>query len=176
MGEVFIDQHKVITSDTVIPVWNLIDGTADFSDGFSNYQANYAGILTPHGNSTYCKDQAWNWARKAVDLDIGYYTFTFYAYSNKPIPNWIMRGYDTSDIKYKKMYAFDHFKNDLEALKWHLGIIQFKVLNPVKSYYIGLSANASGYKIYVGDYMLTRGLLIPEWNYSINDLRKLVKS
>lgn len=174
---IYVNGERLMTVDEAVPMWNLLDGTYNFN-GYSIHEQNtLSEKITPYGNLSYWKDTAWNAPNIKITLDPGIYTFSFSAYfETMPYSNQIFQSYFDSSyqsmIKSQRDYAFDHIT--IVPNSWQRGYYIFKVLESV-TVSLGASMNKSGYKVHVGDYMLTRGLTIPKWNFSQNDIRKLMK-
>lgn len=167
---VYVDQLKLLTSqDLPINYWNLLNGTSNFNKIANNtYEGQVSSdVVTPSGNNSFAKSRAWNCpAIKGHIIKDNIYTFSQLVYLS------------TSNAGNVRVYADDNFtilKNKVLQLSevplntWTKAYYVFKA-NVTADITFGLSPSKDG-KYYVGDYMLNKGSIPLDWNYSLADIR-----
>ena len=148
--------------------WNLIDGSADFKNISNNtYSGSISDKKTPYGNSSFRKDDAWNYPSLSADVVEGKtYTFSYSLLVTKNV-NGFFKMYDSDTLKILDNGFVS--LNDVPANTWIKAQCSFI---PIKNMtmQISLSSNKA-VTCYVGDYMLNEGSIALDWNYSLNDLK-----
>lgn len=169
----YIGKERVLTSaDNSGMKWNLMDGTADFSQAANPFNSQTkTDVKSPYGNKCYHYDKAWNYMRIPVNVVEGHiYTFSLsirFADTAKDD----MRGYDGEEIHYLKPHMFTDLSK-VPINEWLRPYVIFKALKTT-TYMMAISPSSDITADY-GDYMLVEGDTPAEWNYSLKDFRTLV--
>lgn len=170
MSEVYINKQQVLTSD-MLPnsYWNLLDGTADFSNISNNtYDGNKdTQVKTPANNISFYKNKAWNYPLYNYSVQKNkVYTFSFSVKFMKKI-NGEMIIYGDSKYSILKQVDLDLPNQPLNTWTRAYYTIKANIDGEIP---FGVSASADG-ETYVGDYMLNEGINPLNWNMSLNDLK-----
>lgn len=166
----YVDKIKIPTQhDIPTNYWNLLDGTADFKNAVFNFGGSIKNDETdPDGNKVFFKDSAWNFAAISCNIEPDQiYTFSYWAKFDKSVSGKMI------------FYESDNYKIidnglllDLTKIKpntWIKNAIIFKALKAT-SLQLGLSPTAN-VGTHVGSYMLNKGSMVLDWNYSLNDIK-----
>lgn len=166
----YIDDLKISTQhDIPTNYWNLLDGTEDFKNAIYTYGGSIKNDETdPNGNKVFFKDSAWNFPSISYNIEPGQiYTFSYWVKFDKSVNGKMI------------MYENDNYKiidngllSDLTKIKpntWIKNAIVFKALKAT-SLQFGLSSSVN-VGTHVGSYMLSKGSIVLDWNYSLNDIK-----
>lgn len=166
----YVDKIKIPTQhDIPTNYWNLLDGTADFKNAFFNSGGSIKNDETdPDGNKVFFKDSAWNFASISYNIEPGQiYTFSYWAKFDNSV-NGTMILYESDNYK----IIDNGLLSDLTKIKpntWIKNAIVFKALKAT-SLRFGLSPSVN-VGTHVGSYMLSKGSIVLDWNYSLNDIK-----
>ena len=165
--EIYVNKNKLLTdSDIPTSYWNLIDGSTNFSN-IANGYGTKTDKKTPNNNVSFSKDTAWNYPRLNGQVESGTtYTFSYQLYISKNF-NGSMQLFPNDQYTILNNGYIDF--NTVAANQWIKNYCTFlsKVSGKIC---LGLSASADGL-CYVGDYMLNKGTVALDWNYSLNDIK-----
>ena len=166
---VYIDQLKLLTNhDLPTSYYNLLDGTADFSKAKKN-GGEVSSKITPYGNKSFHKTNAWDFPIFASQLEKGaIYTFSVNIFVEQNTEG-VLKTWWSNDVA----DTFDTASIDLKTVPtntWIKFIAHFKSNNSGVYDEIGVHPDADT-SIYVGDYMLNKGSIPLDWNYSLNDIK-----
>lgn len=165
--EIYIDKTKLLTDkDVPTNYWNLIDNSADFSKIAAGF-GTLSDKKTPNGNTAMSKDKAWDYPQLSsqVEKDM-VYTFSYQLYIPQNF-NGSMQLFGDNNYAIVNNGYID--LNTIAANQWIRNYCVFlsKVTGKID---LGLSASANGL-CYFGDYMLNKGTVALDWNYSLNDIK-----
>lgn len=166
----YIDNLKIPTQhDIPTNYWNLLDGTEDFKNAIYKFGGSIKNDETdPNSNKVFFKDSAWNFPSISYNIEPDQiYTFSY----------WVK--FDKTTYGKMIMYENDNYKiidngllSDLTKIKpntWIKNAIVFKALKAT-SLQFGLAPSAN-VGTHVGSYMLSKGSIVLDWNYSLNDIK-----
>ena len=167
---VYVDRLKLLTNhDLPISYWNLLNGTSNFKEITNNtYEGQVSSdVITPSGNSSFVKSRAWNCPSiKGHIIKNNIYTFSQLIYLGTPNAG-VVRIYADSNFTVLENNILQLSEVPLNT--WTKIYYVFKA-NVTTDIFFGLSPSKDS-KYYVGDYMLNRGSIPLEWNYSLDDFR-----
>lgn len=174
MSELFLNQTRILTSaDIPNSYWNLLDGTADFSNISNNtYEGNKdSDTKTPAGNISYHKHEAWNYPSYDYVIRKGkIYTFSF---SVKFMEKMTGKMTVYADSKFDVLRQADIDMPNEPLDTWIRASYTIKS-NIDGKIALGIASSVAG-DAYVGDYMLNEGAWPLAWNYSLNDFKSKIK-